>query len=130
MFLIRDGNALGWRGWVASPAGLKTPIEELSLPLGGVSSLQSAHDAGEAFVGPAPLPARPVETKLWAALGTSPEPVDVVVIPILVKQRAVNLVYAHTIGGPPPQFLISELQDLAVRAQASYLRLIKQARGS
>lgn len=130
LFLIRDGNALGWRGWVAPPAELKTPIEELSLPLGGASSLQSAHDSGEAFVGPSPSSARPVETKLWAALGTSPEPIDVVVIPILVKQRAVNLVYAHTISGPPPQYLITELLDLAVRAQASYLRLIKLARGS
>ncbi len=130
VFLIRDGNALGWRGWIAPPAQPKTPIEELSLPLGGASSLQSAHDAGEAFVGPSPSSAKPVEVKLWAALGTSPEPIDVVVIPILVKQRAVNLVYAHTLGGPPPQFLITELLDLAVRAQASYLRLIKQARGS
>jgi len=130
VFLIRDGNALGWRGYIAPPAGYKTPIEELSLPLGGASALQSAHDTGEAFVGPSPSDARPVELKLWAALGTNPEPIDVVVIPILVKQRAVNLVYAHTIGGPPPQFLITELQDLAVRAQASYLRLIKLARGS
>ena len=130
VFLIRDGNALGWRGYVAPPAVYKTPIEELSLPLGGASSLQSAHDAGEAFVGPSPSSAKPVEVKLWAALGTTPEPIDVVVIPILVKQRAVNLIYAHTLGGPPPQFLITELLDLAVRAQASYLRLIKQARGS
>jgi hypothetical protein len=130
VFLIRDGNALGWRGYVAPPAVCITPIEELSLPLGGASSLQSAHDASEAFVGPSPSSAKPVEVKLWAALGTTPEPVDVVVIPILVKQRAVNLIYAHTLGGPPPQFLITELLDLAVRAQASYLRLIKQARGS
>lgn len=130
VFLIRDGNALGWRGWVAPPAVPKTSIEELSLPLGGASSLQSAHDSGEAFVGPSPSSAKPVELQLWTALGTNPEPIDVVVVPILVKQRAVNLIYAHTIGGPPPQFLITELLDLAVRAQASYLRLIKQARGS
>jgi len=130
VFLIRDGNALGWRGWVAPPAVLKTPVEELSLPLGGASSLQSAHDAGEPYVGPSPADAKPVEQQLWAALGTHPEPIDVVVIPILVKQRAVNLIYAHTIAGPPPQSLITELLDLAVRAQASYLRLIKQARGS
>src|SRR5882724_1237205 len=47
VFLIRDGNALGWRAWVAPPAQLRKPIEELSLPLGGASSLQSAHDAGQ-----------------------------------------------------------------------------------
>jgi hypothetical protein len=52
------------------------------------------------------------------------------VVPILVKQRAVNLLYAHTLGGTPPQSLISELGDLANRAQTSYLRLIRHARGS
>ena len=47
---------------------------------------------------------------------------------ILVKQRAVNLVYAHTLGGSPPHALVSELQDLANRAQSSYARLISAAR--
>ena len=75
VFLIRDGNALGWRGYVAPPADSprpKTPIEELSLPLGGASSLQAAHDAGEPYVGPPPSTARPVETRLWTALGAEP----------------------------------------------------------
>jgi hypothetical protein len=48
----------------------------------------------------------------------------------MVKQRAVNLIYAHTLGGTPPQSLITELQDLAARAQTSYMRLIRQTRGS
>ena len=51
-------------------------------------------------------------------------------MPILVKQRAVNLIYAHTLGGTPPTTLVTELQDLAARAQTSYLRLIRQTRGS
>lgn len=130
VFLVRDGNALGWRGWNAPPKILRTPIEELSLPLGGVSSLQSAHDAGEAFVGAAPATARPVELKLWTALGTTSDPATVVVVPVLVKHRAVNLIYAHTLGESPPQAFVTELLDLAVRAQNSYLRLVKQARGS
>ncbi len=130
VFLIRDGNAIGWRGWNAPPAVLKTPFEELSLPLGGASSLQSAHDGGTAFVGQPPSAARPVETQLWTALGAVPDPLSVAVVPILVRQRAVNLLYAHTLGGSPPQSLVTELIDLAVRAQNSYLRLIKLARGS
>jgi hypothetical protein len=130
VFLIRDGNALGWRSWVASPVEGQRPIEELSLPLGGASSLQSAHDSGQPFVGAAPSSARPVEKQLWAALGTSPEPVAAVVVPVLVKQRAVNLIYAHITTTPPPSLLVSELTDLATRAQASYLRLIRAARGS
>ncbi|MDX2089213.1 MAG: hypothetical protein SFX73_15260 [Kofleriaceae bacterium] len=130
LFLIRDGNALGWRGWVAPPSKPRTPIEELSLPLGGASAFQSAHDTGARFIGEPPSPAKPVETQLWAALDIVPEPTTVMVVPILVKQRPVNLIYAHTLAGPPPQSLVTELADLANRAQASYVRLIKQARGS
>jgi Type II secretion system (T2SS), protein E, N-terminal domain len=47
VMLVRDGNALGWRGYVAPPSKPTRPFEELSLPLGGASSLQSAHDAGQ-----------------------------------------------------------------------------------
>jgi hypothetical protein len=131
VFLIRDGNALGWRSWLAAPADdSRKPIEELSLPLGGASSLQSAHDAGQPFVGVPPSSARPVEKQLWAALAIQPEPVAVLVVPVLVKQRAVNLIYAHIASSPPPAQLVAELADLAQRAQTSYLRLIRQARGS
>ena len=129
IFLIRDGNAIGWRGYVAPPAAPRTPIEELSLPLGGVSSLQSAHDTSQPFAGPPPATAHPTETRLWKALGTT-APAGVIVVPILVKLRVVNLVYAHTLGGSPPPQLVDELAELAGRAQAAYLRLIRQARGA
>ncbi|MDB4959839.1 MAG: ral secretory system protein domain protein [Myxococcales bacterium] len=130
VLLIRDGNAIGWRGYVAPPRVPKLPFEELSLPLGGASALQSAHDSGHVFVGPPPSPAKPIETTLWQALGAEPHPTEVVAVPILVKQRPVNLVYAHTLGGSPPTSFVNELQDLASRAQTSYLRLIRQTRGS
>ncbi len=130
IFLVRDGNAAGWRSFVAPPASPPRPIDQLSLPLGGASALQAAYDAGQVFLGAPPSPAKPIETQLWSALGIDLKPVEMLVVPILVKQRAVNLVYAHTIGGSPPQSLITELQDLASRAQASYLRLIRQTRGT
>ena len=130
VFLIRDGNAMGWRGYVAPPTRPTRPVEELSLPLGGISALQTAHDSGQTYLGASPSPAKPIETSLWASLGAEPPPVEVLVVPVLVKQRPVNLVYAHTLGGTPPQVLITELQDLAARAQTAYLRLIRQTRGS
>ena len=130
VFLIRDGNANGWRGYFAPPTRPKVPVEDLSLPLGGASALQTAHDGGRFFVGPPPSPAKPIETQLWEALGADPQPLEVVVVPVLVKSRPVNLVYAHTLGGSPPIAFVSELADLATRAQASYTRLIRQTRGS
>ena len=129
VFLIRDGNALGWRGWIAPPAQPRQGVEELSLPLGGASALQSAVDTQKVFLGPPPSAARPVETQLWQALGTA-DPSDVLVVPVLVKLRVVNVIYAHLASGRPPPALVEELTDLAGRAQTSYLRLIRQARGS
>lgn len=130
VFLVRDGNALGWRGYVAPPGRPKCGFDELSLPLGGASALQAAHDTNVAYVGTPPSPAKPIESTLWQALGADPPPIEIVVVPILVKSRAVNIVYAHTLGGSPPLALVSELQDMAMRAQSSYARLIRQTRGS
>jgi hypothetical protein len=130
VLLIRDGNALGWRGYVAPPAKLATPVEELSLPLGGASALQAAHDSGQVYVGPPPSPAKPVEQTLWTALGADPPPTEVAVVPVLVKQRTVNLVYLHMVGATLPLPLVTELADLASRAQSSYQRLIRQTRNS
>ena len=127
VFLIRDGNALGWRGYASTK--VVKPIEELSLPLGGTSALQDTHDSGQVFVGTPPSGARPVETALWSALSAVPEPIQVFVVPVLVKQRPVNLVYGHLLAAPPAPALIAELSDLAQRAQTSYQRLIQQARG-
>lgn len=127
VFLVRDGNALGWRGHVAPPAAPLHAIESLSLPLGGASALQSAHDTGQPFAGPPPSAARPVEKQLWAALGEAIEPAEVIAVPVLVKARAVQLIYAHT-AGTSAAALAGELSDLAARAQTAYLRLIRQAR--
>lgn len=129
IFLVRDGNAIGWRGYVAPPAAPRSPLEELSLPLSGASSLQSAHDSGRQFTGPPPATAHPTETKLWTALGSG-EPAGIAVVPITVKKRVVNLVYAHSLAGPPLPELASELTELATRAQGAYTRLIRSARGS
>jgi hypothetical protein len=130
LFIVRDGNALGWRGYVAPPVTPHLPIDEISLPLGGASSLQSAHDTAETFLGPPPSAAKPVETQLWSTLGVTIEPIECLVVPVMVKQRAINLIYVHQIGTSPSPQLITELSDLAARVQASYMRLIKQARGS
>jgi hypothetical protein len=128
VFLLRDRNAVGWRGYVAPPQQPRRPFDEISLPLGGASALQAAHDSCSMFIGPPPAPAQPIEHELWAAVGAEPAPAKVVVIPIAVNQRPVNLIYAHTLGGTPPDSLVSELGDLATRAQGSYARLIRQTR--
>jgi hypothetical protein len=127
VFLIRDGNALGWRGHVATPRGMSEPLERLSLPLGGTSALQAAHDTLRPFRGAPPAGGRPVESELWAAIGAEPPPEQILVTPIIVKQRVVNLVYAHVATGAPDS-ATDELCELAIRASTAYVRLIRQSK--
>lgn len=127
VFLVRDGNALGWYGKLAAARPL-TPFDQISLPLGPASAFQIAHDGMRLFHGPVPSGAHPVENRLWEALGTPP-PTDLIVAPILVKQRVVNLVYAHAPGGGMINVSdAAELAELAVRASDAYVRLIKKSK--
>lgn len=129
VFLIRDGNALGWRLHNANPDRDTYPIEELSLPLGGISVLQTAYDSGQIYRGKSPSAGKPVERQLWEVLGTHPEPEEVVVVPIMVKQRAVNLLYVHAPGGGPiDDTSLKKLAELGKRAARSYTRLIQAAK--
>lgn len=126
LFLVRDGNALGWRAFSEKP--LARPINELALPIGGTSSLQCASDDLRVFRGKPPAAAHPTETALWAFLGLAPAG-EVAVAPVAVRQRPVNLVYAHPRGDRFEGAVVDELNELATRASEAYVRLIRQAKG-
>lgn len=126
IFLVRDGNALGWRAYSERP--LARPIDELSLPIGGSSSLQHAADDLRLYRGKPPAAAHPTETALWTFLGLPPA-AEVAVAPVAVRQRPVNLVYAHPRTDRFEGAVVDELNELAVRASEAYVRLIRQAKG-
>jgi hypothetical protein len=128
VFIVRDGNALGWRANL--PAGRPAvKVEEISLPLGGVSALQAAHDDRRPYLGAPPSAGRPVESQLWSMLALDPPPKEILVAPITVKQRVVNLVYAHPSGGGAfAPDVVKQLCDLAVRTQSAYVRLIRASK--
>ncbi len=126
LFLVRDGNALGWRAYTERP--LARPSAELSLPIGGSSSLQCANDDLRPFRGRPPAAAQPTERALWQFLDVAPV-AEVAVAPVAVRQRAVNLIYAHPRGDRFEGAVIDELSELATRASEAYVRLIRQAKG-
>jgi hypothetical protein len=128
VFLVRDGNALGWRAYTT--ASLARPIADLSLPIGGASALQTAADDLRPYRGRSPSPGHPTETLLWASIGVEPSS-DLFVAPVVVKQRPVNLIYAHPLAHRGFEgSSVDELSELAVRASSAYIRLIKQTKGS
>jgi hypothetical protein len=127
VFLVRDGNALGWRAYTT--ASLARPIADLSLPIGGASALQTAADDLRPYRGRSPSPGHPTETLLWASIGVEPSS-DLFVAPVVVKQRPVNLIYAHPLAHRGFEGAsVDELSELAVRASSAYVRLIKQTKG-
>lgn len=128
LFLVRDGNALGWRGYTAAPS--PTTISDLSLPIGGVSALQVANDDVAPFRGPSPAPGRPTESRLWSALGLAAAN-DLLVAPIVVRNRPVNLVYVHPLpGGGLDDQVARELTVLCSRASDAYVRLIQRTKSA
>jgi len=129
VFLLRDANALGWYGYSKLIEAAQANTERLGLPLGGASVLQAAHDSAEPFRGQSPSAGRPVEKRVWEALGTKNEPEEVFVVPVKVGRRVVNLVYVHAFGGKTlPDHLADELKELALRASDAYVRLIQLAK--
>jgi hypothetical protein len=129
VMFLRASNATGWRLFANGGIGAQDAVERLSLPLGGSSVLQAAHDSGRPYRGGPISAGRPVEKELWAAIGIQEEPSDMIVVPVVVKQRVVNLVYAHGVdGGPIRDEFADELYDLGAKAADAYMRLIRDAK--
>ncbi|MCG8422726.1 MAG: hypothetical protein MJE77_32835 [Proteobacteria bacterium] len=101
-------------------------IDTLSLPLGGASALQEAHDSGTVYRGGATSVGRPIERELWRFLQMNDEPVEMLVVPIVVRRRVVNLIYAHGKNhGAIDSTAAKKLGELAKRSSRAYTRLIQ-----
>lgn len=135
IFLVRDANAIGWRLYVAGSdadgATQEPGIGTLSLPLGGASALQEAHDAAGPYRGGPTSAGRPVERALWTLLDLDGEPREMLIVPVLVRRRVVNLVYAHGLDhGAIDDSAAKKLGELARRASRAYARLIHTSKNA
>jgi Type II secretion system (T2SS), protein E, N-terminal domain len=130
LLMVRGSNAIGWRGLGAHGRALVgASIETLAVPLGGSSVLQIAFDTQRAYHGPSPAAGRPVERQVWLALGAIEPPADMLVVPILVARRVVNLLYAHGPGGRSiAEPHARELIEVCHAAGTAYVRLIQASR--
>jgi len=131
VFLLRDANAIGWRVYSTTASGARDDIETLSLPLGGASGVQAAHDSRAPYRGAPPTAGRPIETKLWKALGVHRDPTELLVVPVMVKARVVNLVYVHVEGDEHlSDTHVEELTRIAHHASEAYMDLIQNAKST
>ena len=128
VFVIKKGSAIGWRGYARGVAS--SSLEAISLSLDEPSSLRDAFSR-RAPVSGAPDPAAAaLHGRLWSALGMHP-PAEIAVAPIVIKDRVVNLAYAHAAdGGPLPEGTAADLMRVCAAASNAYVSLIKRSKAS
>jgi hypothetical protein len=123
-FLVRDGQARVWRGF--APGIQEAAIETIAFPISMPSCFQLAHDRRTPFRGLAPAEGGKLQRQIWKYLHCA-EPSEVLVVPVQVKNRVLNLVYAHSFdGGPLPDGPVIDLQALCAAVSSTYVRMIQR----
>lgn len=126
VLLVREGSALGWKGFF--PNADDDLLEAIAMPLSSPSMFKTAHDAREVFRGAPPQDGAALQTRLWKLLRCT-APTEVLVVPVVLGKRVVNLMYAH------PEDAVT-MSDDAVKdatalcrdAVAAYTRLVKKTK--
>lgn len=116
--------ALGWRGY--APEIEPSEIETIAMPLGPASMLTSAYEGRVSFRGPPPEKGAPIHKKLWNVLRCA-EPNEVLVIPILLGDRVVNILYSHVTDRIAlGESALEDAARVAAAASTAYARIIRQ----
>lgn len=126
VFITRNDVAVGWKGFAPAVAG--HGIEALAVPLTLPSMLSLAYESHQTFRGIPPAEGDEAHGRLWKALRMSP-PQESVVVPIVVADRTVNLVYAHAIDGAPlGSDSVRDMLTVCGAATQAYVRLLRNSR--
>jgi len=125
VFVVKDilGMAMGWRGWAANVD--QAGIEAISVPLGPPSMFTTVYEGKVAFLGPPPEEGMAVHRKVWNALGGD-EPLEAIVIPVMLGERMVNILYSHSTTGTFPDGALEDAARVAREATTAYARLIRR----
>jgi hypothetical protein len=65
-----------------------------------------------------------VQRKVWSVLGS--EPLEAIVIPVMLGERMVNILYAHATDGTIPDGALEDAARVAREATTAYARLIRR----
>lgn len=123
LMTCRDDMALGWR---AVFKGQNEPlVDSLMLPLNVPSIFQSVSSSATSFVGP--MPDHPLLAQIYKALHR-PEPRFIALVPVVVRNRVVNLVYGERHDAEVDEALVQQLEALAARVTDGYERIVLNAK--
>lgn len=126
VFIIRGETAHVWRGF--APGVEARAIETIAFPLSMPSVFRLTRERAATFRGAPPAEGVYLHTQIWKYLHTEP-PADVVVVPIMIGQRVISMVYAQaTDASKLPSDDVQELQAICTAAASAFVRLIQRAR--
>jgi hypothetical protein len=117
LFLIKDDLAVGWKGVCR-----QEPIPDLAqirISLAGQSAMKTVADGAGLYLGP--LPVTEANNLLIEAL-CEPWPKHVLIMPLLISGRIVNLLYAE--GDENLGEMVPELHKLLLKAALAFEVLI------
>jgi hypothetical protein len=126
ILLLRGVNAQVWRGFAPGVEG--RAIETIAFPMAMPSMFRTAKERGATFRGAPPAEGMHLQSQIWKYLRCH-VPSDAVVIPIAIRSRIINLVYAHgrDSRGLPDAF-VHELQAVFAAIATAFVRLIRRAK--
>ncbi len=124
IFILRGTNAHVWRGYAPGVDG--RAIETIAFPLSMPSMFRNAKERAVTFRGSPPAEGASLHAQIWKYLRCE-APAAVLVIPIAIGERIINLVYAHASTSMPDAY-VRELQALCTTVGSSFIRLIQLAK--
>jgi hypothetical protein len=128
LFFLREGMAIGWRGF--APGVDAATIEAISLPLAPASCLASAYEYRMPWRGAPGAAGKSLDPTLFMKLRHPNPPDEVLTAPVLIGQRVVNLVYVHGHAGAAlDEGLVDGIVSVAEAAGEAFARLIQAKRG-
>jgi len=125
VLVVKGDMLVGWQGFFPDAEDL---IPAVAVPLGKPSMFTASLDAQRPFCGSPAEDGMKANQLLWKLLRCKP-PFEVIVCPVVIAKRTVNLIYAHAEDESPltdTQF--REAQVLAADAGAAYMRIIRRER--
>jgi len=126
VLIVQHEVAMGWKGF--GPGISDEEIEALAIPLAAPSVFQTAYRQQEAYRGPPSHESTALDLQLFERLRVAP-PQEVIVAPVLIRDRVVNLIFGQAEdGGPLADRMSIGLGTLTRSAAAAYVRMIQEAK--
>jgi len=127
MLIAKDDMALGHRGFGGSFDA--ETVESILIPLNAPSMFLTACEAMRTCRGAPPSGGQAIHERFFKLFPLDAPPIEVVVTPVVVRDRVVCLLYAHgEEGGPLTDTSVNELEHIARAVSEAYLELIRAAR--